>query len=484
MYYRDCFESTLPPYIHYCNPFHTLGHLPYTHVFLVMLTPLISMSLCNDGKSFPSAMLCCLWNVVWLCVSQTYAAANTLYQFYWFLIIACIISKCIFDVEEMHRTSFQRREEKHQWAEQQIQNNIELEKARMTSIRLEMANVAHDLRTPLFFIASSTEYVSSLIEQEKVEGHNIEDILSTMRDVNLSCDFMNVKINRFLDVSKSYNNIELKPRKGSFDVLKSIKWAVSMISTRKKNLDIQIESSGSVPVASKIISDKAWFEENILCYLSNSTKHTPENGSITVRYFLTESKSANSIYNATDGDNKKLFLVIEVQDTGVGIPEHVREKLFKPFAQAQSSAGGTGLGLYSLALRCEALGGSYGIKGKGCDSGACFFFSIPYTADDDDYYTSLNCPTNELSYEATHPSTEDTLLKAYSEFNYFGSEKELLVVDDNSQILKIILRSLKNLRMCKVDSAPDGYEALEKMKAKPAIFTRADGCPNANNGRI
>lgn len=76
------------------------------------------------------------------------------------------------------------------------------------------------------------------------------------------------------------------------------------------------------------------------------------------------------------------FLRVEVQDCGIGVPEHMRENLFHPFKQTQKLAGGTGLGLYSLAKRIEALGGRYGVTARSDNQpGSVFFFTIPYRPD-------------------------------------------------------------------------------------------------------
>jgi CheY-like chemotaxis protein len=76
------------------------------------------------------------------------------------------------------------------------------------------------------------------------------------------------------------------------------------------------------------------------------------------------------------------FLLFELSDEGIGMSEESMRTLFSPFQQNQRLAGGTGLGLYSLAKRIEALKGTYGVKkredGK---QGSCFYFSIPYRPD-------------------------------------------------------------------------------------------------------
>lgn len=77
-----------------------------------------------------------------------------------------------------------------------------------------------------------------------------------------------------------------------------------------------------------------------------------------------------------------LFLRIEVQDTGIGLSEEAMANLFHPFKQAQRLAGGTGLGLFSLAKRIEALNGHYGVGNRrDRQPGSLFWFAIPYRPD-------------------------------------------------------------------------------------------------------
>jgi CheY-like chemotaxis protein len=90
-----------------------------------------------------------------------------------------------------------------------------------------------------------------------------------------------------------------------------------------------------------------------------------------------------SFRNALGSDiSKPEFLLFEVEDTGIGMSEEVMQSLFSPFKQAQRLAGGTGLGLYSLSKRIEALNGQYGVrKRKDGKEGSLFWFTIPYRPD-------------------------------------------------------------------------------------------------------
>ena len=77
-----------------------------------------------------------------------------------------------------------------------------------------------------------------------------------------------------------------------------------------------------------------------------------------------------------------MFLRIEVEDTGIGLSDEAMLSLFSPFKQAQRLAGGTGLGLYSLAKRLEALDGHYGVCNRRDQTpGSLFWFAIPYRPD-------------------------------------------------------------------------------------------------------
>ena len=77
-----------------------------------------------------------------------------------------------------------------------------------------------------------------------------------------------------------------------------------------------------------------------------------------------------------------MSIIVTVEDHGVGVPEEMRETLFQPFRQAQRMTGGTGLGLYSLFKRVEALGGYCGVNELSDGTpGSSFWFSFPYRPD-------------------------------------------------------------------------------------------------------
>jgi CheY-like chemotaxis protein len=120
----------------------------------------------------------------------------------------------------------------------------------------------------------------------------------------------------------------------------------------------------------------------------------------------------NRLMNDKDLDSYTEMMVFEIMDQGIGMSEEAMQSLFNPFQQTQKLAGGTGLGLYSLSKRIEALKGQYGVKKREDGlQGSVFWFSIPYRPDK--IITSLakrfmtsapNHTTNNASSASAHHS--------------------------------------------------------------------------------
>jgi signal transduction histidine kinase len=129
-------------------------------------------------------------------------------------------------------------------------------------------------------------------------------------------------------------------------------------------------------------------DKNLLTNVTTSSKYTISNKSC---------ESNESIINNQNDLESELYLYIEIEDTGIGLNEIDRNNLFQPFKQAQRLAGGTGLGLFSLAKRLDALKGFYGVEKRrdGLD-GSLFWFAIPYKPDHSHNSNILNDESNQI----------------------------------------------------------------------------------------
>lgn len=221
-----------------------------------------------------------------------------------------------------------------------------------------LGNVAHDLRTPLQAFQSEMEILRDKIKTEK---HNETSFLSSIDQLDSICNFMNMTINRSIDYTKASSGLKLNPSIESVNFSETMKWAVGCM----------VQSDAKVPIVilpipdaihNQLYTDKQWLMENVLCLLSNALKFTTE-GQITIRCSLQGSvvqpskkhiRAASSESQSTDivsdietgisisdfhvddaayiGDKSQMIL-IEVEDTGIGISKENQGRLFKPFMQ-------------------------------------------------------------------------------------------------------------------------------------------------------
>ena len=134
-------------------------------------------------------------------------------------------------------------------------------------------------------------------------------------------------------------------------------------------------------------------------------------------------------------------LLFEIADTGIGIPEEKRGKLFTDYYQAETSTtrkyGGTGLGLAICKGLISAMHGEIGVR-TNPDGGSVFWFTVPFIA-------AQNLPAPNTTV-AVPPNTR------------------ILIVDDSILAVNSIRQKLNSLGLYNIACAKDAAEALLKMK--------------------
>jgi CheY-like chemotaxis protein len=248
---------------------------------------------------------------------------------------------------------------------------------------------------------------------------NFDSIVSCLSSVRNTHAFMLMTINRCIDYTKASNGMKLVPKYDTMNLLEVIQLPLNCVMGIQNRIEICLK-----PVPSKIcpyiISDKQWLQENMLCLLSNAVKYSVDcqvditisleeyyaeafigpnsicvdhdDNEISRSVFSSRGSSVSSKMDKAESDdfeepdniypNMTPFIRIEVEDTGIGMSEESMSLLFNPFKQNQRLAGGTGLGLYSLAKRLEALNGFYGVmKRRDGKQGSLFWLAFPYKPD-------------------------------------------------------------------------------------------------------
>lgn len=224
------------------------------------------------------------------------------------------------------------------------------EQERLEKMRREfVANVSHELKTPLTSIKSYTE---TLLDGALDDRETAESFLEV---VNSEADRMSRLVRDLLQLS-SLENRQIKWNKDNVRISDIVKNSIVKIQMEAKNKGQQLESYviGDLP---EIEADPDRLEQVILNILSNAIKYTPDGGKITVYM----GKTYSEVY-------------VKVADTGIGIPQNDLPRIFERFYRVDKARsremGGTGLGLSIAKEITEAQGGTISInseQGKGTE---------------------------------------------------------------------------------------------------------------------
>lgn len=248
--------------------------------------------------------------------------------------------------------------------------------------RSMLSNIAHDFKTPLSAFSNGCELMSVTLKQINDfvavpsaradmcnELQSAEETLQTMLQISR---YMFLMINRCIDYTKASHGMQLVPFLECFDVSQVISTLVSNSQHMQTNCMVEL-TPFSADLCGMVLSDKQWFYENLLCLLSNAIKYCHQGNRVVVRVTLQELSSVKNagIFNTMHGNymeptvsDKQMQLRVEVEDAGIGVPDDMKKALFDTISHVQKISGGTGLGLYTLARRTDALGGYYGVENR------------------------------------------------------------------------------------------------------------------------
>ena len=221
-----------------------------------------------------------------------------------------------------------------------------------------LANMSHELRTPLNAILGYTELIVDQIYGEVPE--KIRDVLDR---VQKSGRHLLGLINDVLDLSKiEAGQLTLSLSDYTFEeAAQSVATSVGSLAAEKK-LNLLVDVPPGLPVGS---GDERRITQVLLNLVGNAIKFT-DAGEVAVRVRM------------RDG-----MFVVSVADTGPGIREEDRKKIFEEFQQVDSSStktkGGTGLGLAIAKRIVEMHGGRIWVESI-VGKGSTFFFSVPVRA--------------------------------------------------------------------------------------------------------
>ncbi|MBR4903042.1 MAG: response regulator [Selenomonadaceae bacterium] len=294
-----------------------------------------------------------------------------------------------------------------------------------------LANMSHEIRTPINAIIGMNE----MILRETHEA----DTIKYSQNVAVASESLLSIINDILDFSKiESGKMELVTDKYKLDDI--IKNLVNMIKPRaeNKNLDFKVNVNPNIP--NELFGDSVRIRQVAVNLLTNAVKYT-QVGSVTF-----------DVGFNMRGD-KELLLKLSIKDTGIGIREEDRNKLFTDFqrfdAKKNKNIEGTGLGLaitYKLVQMMSGWITVNSVYGKG----STFEVTIP----------------QKIIGDSVVGSFENKLQSADKQEKYKASfiapDAKILVVDDNEMNLMVVQGLLKETKI-KIETAGGGREALQKL---------------------
>lgn len=232
----------------------------------------------------------------------------------------------------------------------------ELEKARQIALEAStakskfLANMSHDIRTPMNAIVGMTAIATAHIDDQK-------QVQNCLRKITLSSKHLLGLINDVLDMSKIESG-KLTLTTDQISLKEVVEGIVNImqpqIKAKRQTFNIHVEN---------ILTENVWCDgvrlnQVLLNLLSNSTKYTPEGGSIQLS--LSEEKSPK-------GENY-IRIHIKVKDNGIGMSPDFLKRIYEPYSRADgvrvSKTQGTGLGMAITKYIVETMEGSLNITSE------------------------------------------------------------------------------------------------------------------------
>ncbi|MEX0668431.1 MAG: PAS domain-containing sensor histidine kinase [Candidatus Saccharimonadales bacterium] len=228
---------------------------------------------------------------------------------------------------------------------------------------------SHQLRTPLSAIKWYAERLLKTLKLNSKDKEYMQTIYEdSARMSGLLSDYLNVS--RLELKTENLNIAKINPE----DVIKNILKDLNPL-IKDKSLKVETKMSGTI----NIHTDSKLLDMIAQNLISNAVKYTPENGQVTISL---------SKYSGKDS-HLQGGLVMNVEDTGMGIPEAEQSKLFTKLFRAKnaltSNVEGTGLGLYTMKAAIDRLGGIVWFDSK--PGGTSFAVTIPDMKDFKDVKT-------------------------------------------------------------------------------------------------
>jgi two-component system, sensor histidine kinase len=313
----------------------------------------------------------------------------------------------------------------------------EAESANVAKSRF-LANMSHEIRTPLSAVLGFSDILSQ-------GGLSAEDRAESLASISRNGKLLLRIIDDILDLSRiEAQKIELE--KTRFDLDELLKDLEVTLSNKALDKGISLEFSNSAGKNRPYLGDPLRLKQILLNLIGNAIKFTHSGG---VRVH----SGCRDIPRLAESSPDLCELKFTIQDTGIGLCPSEAEKLFEPFAQADTSTrrkyGGTGLGLAISKQLARTMGGDVVLTRSAPGEGSTFevTLKVPHAPESTETRASLSA--RAAKSRSAHGDAVSAL-----------TGKRILVVDDVPDNRILLERYLKPSGIV-VQTASGGQEAIE-----------------------
>jgi len=221
---------------------------------------------------------------------------------------------------------------------------------RLNSLGQLATALAHEIKNPLSSIKAIVQVLN-----EKASGEAERDLSLVITEI----DRLNQTLEKLLSFSRPAE-LELEP----IELDRVIEDVIALLSHQARRSQVRLEfKSRSGPIST--YGRKGVFRETVFNLVLNAIQALPGGGRVRITLQLDP-------LSGVDPGRRQIRMIVE--DSGPGVPPHLREKIFEPFWSSKSV--GTGLGLAIVRRNVDAVGGSIELRSEG-GKGAAFHITIP-----------------------------------------------------------------------------------------------------------